>query len=301
VREAGHPERPERAAAVAAAARALGWAERAAPAADDAQLAAVHGREYVERVVAGAPPVELDAARHAAGGACLLVDAVLGGTATTGIAALRPPGHHADTTEPMGFCVFNNVAVAAGHALDAGIERVLIVDWDVHHGNGTHALFRRSDRVLYASLHEAGLWPGTGELLDSGAEEGRGYAINVPIPPLSDPEVWLSVVEHVVVPAAADFAPGLVLVSAGFDAHRADPLADSLLEPAHFAELARQVASLDAPVALVLEGGYDVEALGASAAATLEALDRAEAPGSVAPDPVVTPRVAARVAEFWSL
>ena len=307
-----HPERPERAAVVAAAARALGWPEHTAPAATDAQLAAVHGRAYVERVLAadgtvfgGDTLVDADvvaAARHAAGGACLLAELLLRGEGTAGFAALRPPGHHADATEPMGFCVFNSVAVAAQHALDGlGARRVLVVDWDVHHGNGTHALFRRSDRVLFASLHEAGLWPGTGDLLDSGAEAGRGYAINLPIPGGTDPEVWLSLLEHVVVPAAAEFGPDLVLVSAGFDAHRADPLASSLLESEHFAEMARHVAGLDAPVGAVLEGGYDLASLGDSAAATLRALEGDEPPGSVAPDPVLTPRAASRVSEFWSL
>ncbi len=299
-------------AAILDAARPLGWAEREAPAASDAQLEAVHGRAYVSGVLGAAgrtfggdtlvDAAAIDAARHAAGGACLLAEALLRGEAPTGFALLRPPGHHADATEPMGFCVFNSVAVAAQHALDAlGAERVLVVDWDVHHGNGTHALFRRSDRVLYASLHEAGLWPHTGELLDSGAEEGRGFAINLPIPAATDPEVWISLVEHVVVPAAADFGPDLVLVSAGFDAHRADPLAGSLLEAEHFAELARQLRGLGAPVGAVLEGGYALTALAASAVATMRALAGEGTAGSVAPDPVLTPRAAARVAEFWTL
>jgi acetoin utilization deacetylase AcuC-like enzyme len=317
----GPPERPARVAAVEAALAArdwLGWERREAPCAVPDVLCAVHPPAYLEALrataaaggmVGGDTVVDarsLDGALHAAGGACLLAEALLAGEAPTGFALGRPPGHHAGGPEPMGFCLLNSVAVAARHALDTlGAERVMIVDWDVHHGNGTHDVFRRSDRVLFASIHEAGLWPGTGDEWDLGAEEGRGYAIHLPVPAGTDPDVWLSLVEHVVVPAGEAFAPDLVLVSAGFDAHRADPLAGSQLETETFAELARHVrdlgARVGAPVGAVLEGGYDPAALADSVVATMKALAGDGTAGSVAPDPVHTARAAARVAEFWEL
>jgi acetoin utilization deacetylase AcuC-like enzyme len=182
---------------------------------------------------------------------------------------------------------------------------VAIVDWDVHHGNGTADIFRHRADVLFASIHQAGLFPGTGAVNDVGSAEGLGYTINVPVPSGSDEEVWISVLEYIVLPAAAEFQPQLVLVSAGFDAHRDDPLADCLLEASSYAQMACHVrdmsASLGAPVAAVLEGGYNPRALAESVLATVAALDGHGQAESIAPDPLVTPRAAAHVGHFWTL
>jgi acetoin utilization deacetylase AcuC-like enzyme len=245
------------------------------------------------------------AALHAAGGACALVEALLGGEAEAGFSAMRPPGHHAEPARAMGFCLFNNVAVAARHALDSlGARRVLVLDWDVHHGNGTNDIFHASDAVLFASIHQSPLYPGTGPLEDVGRGAGEGFTVNLPVPPGSGEETWLALVQHIVTPVARAFAPDLVLVSAGFDAHRADPLASCRLEAASFGELARHMRAIadaaGAPVGAVLEGGYDVDALAASVAETLSSLAAGGAPRSVAPDPT-TERAAAVVGRFWDL
>jgi acetoin utilization deacetylase AcuC-like enzyme len=227
------------------------------------------------------------AALHAAGGACAMVEALLGNGAGVGFCGLRPPGHHAETATAMGFCLFNNIAIAARHALGAlGAERVFILDWDVHHGNGTNEVFHSSPEVLFASIHQSPLYPGTGPLSDIGAGAGEGYSLNLPVLPGSGEDVWLSLVEHVVMPAARAFDPDLVLVSAGFDAHRDDPLANCELEAGSFAQMALHARSLGKPVGCVLEGGYDLDALAASVAATLEALASGGEPRSVEPDAV---------------
>ena len=167
-----------------------------------------------------------DAALRAAGGGVALVDALLTGEAATGFAALRPPGHHAEPDRAMGFCFFGNAAVAARHAASAhGAERVLILDWDVHHGNGTNEIFRSDPSVLFVSIHESPLYPGTGPASDLGSGAGEGYTVNLPVPAHSGDETFRSLVDHVVLPLMAAWEPQLVLVSAGFDAHSLDPLA----------------------------------------------------------------------------
>ena len=176
----------------------------------------------------------------------------------------------------MGFCLFNNVAVAAQHALDVhGAERVLVLDWDVHHGNGTNDIFYRTDSVLYASIHQSPLYPGTGALSENGEGGAEGFTVNLPVPPGSGHEDWLSLVQHVVAPIARSYRPRLLLVSAGFDAHRDDPLANcELTEDTYAAITAELVAlsrELDAPLGFVLEGGYDLRALADSVAAVLAA------------------------------
>jgi acetoin utilization deacetylase AcuC-like enzyme len=246
-----------------------------------------------------------EAALRSAGGACALVEALMAGEAPTGVSALRPPGHHAEAAMAMGFCLFNNVAVAARHALDGlGAERVLVLDWDVHHGNGTNAIFHGSRELLFASLHQWPFYPGTGELSDSGEGEGLGFSINLPVPAGSGDEIWLPLVEHVVVPAARQFAPDLVLLSAGYDAHRDDPVGGCLLDADSFAELACQVRGLadelGVPVGAVLEGGYDLDALADSLAATMEALRDGGEPASHPPN-ALTERAAEQVSRFWSL
>ena len=296
----------------------LGWERREAPAVDRDALRAVHPDRYIDAVRSvserggGAFDPETvasagsyTAALHAAGGACALGEALLAGEAATGFCALRPPGHHAEPAQAMGFCLFNNVAVAARHALDSlGARRVLILDWDVHHGNGTNDIFHASEEVLFASIHQSPLYPGTGPLADVGSGAGEGYTINLPVAPGAGEETWLGLVEHVVAPAARAFRPNLVLVSAGFDAHRADPLASCRLETGSFAELARHVRTIgdaaSAPVGAVLEGGYDVDALAASVAATLDALDDGGRPRSVEPDATVE-RATDHAARYWAL
>ena len=282
------------------------------------QLTAVHPPEYVEQVRAVsesgggafdpdtvASAGSYDAALHAAGGACALVDALLGGETGVAFSAMRPPGHHALPEVAMGFCLFNNVAVAARHALDAhGAGRVLIVDWDVHHGNGTNDIFHSSREVLFASIHQSPLYPGTGPLSDAGSGPGEGYTINLPVPPGSGEDVWTAMVEHVVVPAARAFEPRLVLISAGFDAHRNDPLATCELQTGSFARMARRLRGLadelGVPIGGLLEGGYDLQALAASVAATLEALrDGGEA--EPAPPHPLAARAAEHAGRWWPL
>jgi acetoin utilization deacetylase AcuC-like enzyme len=282
------------------------------------QLTAVHPREYVDeirRVCAGggaaldadtvASRGSWEAALHAAGGACAMVDALVGGEAGAGFSAMRPPGHHAEPALAMGFCLFANVAVAARHALDSlGIERVFVLDWDVHHGNGTNDIFHASRDVLFASIHQSPLYPGTGALRDVGEGPGEGYSINLPVPPGSGDDVWLSLVEHVVLPAARAFEPQLVLISAGFDAHRDDPLANCELEASSFGRMAATVRELadelDAPVGGVLEGGYDLAALAQSVAATLEGLRDGGSPEPVEAHPIAA-HAARELGRYWPL
>jgi len=224
-----------------------------------------------------------DAALHSAGGAVDLVERLIAGEAGFGFCALRPPGHHAERSRAMGFCLFNNVAVAAAHAISAcGRERVLIFDWDVHHGNGTEAIFTGSSQVLYVSIHQWPLYPGTGTAQYAGEGAGEGYTINLPVPPGSGSEDFLALVDDVVVPAGRAFQPGLLAISAGYDAHRDDPLADCMVETEGFGLMAARIGELagelQVPVLVCLEGGYDPDALSASVLATLRALADAGEP-----------------------
>jgi acetoin utilization deacetylase AcuC-like enzyme len=297
-----HPERAARITAIEHELADHGWFgfERVrSPAAGRDMLTAVHTPAHVERIERAAAAAEAgevhidpdtvlsvgsyEAALHAAGGAVDLVDRLLDGSAPTGFSAHRPPGHHALAARAMGFCLFNNVAVAARHALDAhGLERVLILDWDVHHGNGTNDIFHEDRRVLFASIHQSPLWPGSGQVDDDGSGEGRGFTVNLPVPAGSDDTVFTSLVDRVVVPLAREYEPQLILISAGYDAHRQDPLADCRVTESGFAAMTRSVrglaAELEVPLGAVLEGGYDLGALARSVAATLEQL------GSAAPD-----------------
>src|SRR3954471_8064070 len=283
-----HPERAERIVAIDRELEArggLGWERReSAPAERDALLA-VHPLEHIrfirELSEMGGGAIDLDtsvsrdsyeAALHGAGGACQAVDAVLDG-ARCAFSAHRPPGHHAERARAMGFCLFNSVAVAARWALDRrGLSRVLIVDWDVHHGNGTNDIFHATDEVLFVSLHESPLYPGTGPASDTGSGAGEGYTLNLPMPGGSGDGAWLSVVADVVRPLARAYAPELVLVSAGYDAHEDDPLAGCRVTDDGFAGMAALLRAIaddsGAPLAAVLEGGYEVAALARSVART---------------------------------
>jgi acetoin utilization deacetylase AcuC-like enzyme len=296
----------------------LGYERRQAPEVDLRQLRAVHPASYIDEVrfmsERGGGTFDADtvasegtyeAALHAAGGACALVEALVAGEAPVGFSGLRPPGHHAEPRVAMGFCFFDNVAVAARRALDGlGLDRVFVLDWDVHHGNGTNDIFHTSRDVLFASIHQYPWYPGTGPLEDAGSGEGEGFSINLPVPAGSGEEVWLSLVEHVVVPAARAFEPQLVLISAGFDAHRDDPLGSCTLDESSFAAMARWMRrlgdDLGAPVGAVLEGGYDLGALARSCAATLEALRDGGDPLPVEPHPLAV-RAARQVGRWWPL
>ena len=280
-------------------------------------MTAVHPEDYVDSIRATAEAGggyldvdtvmsagSYDAALHAAGGACAMVEELLAGNAPFAFCAMRPPGHHAERATAMGFCLFNSVAIAAQHALATGAERVLVLDWDVHHGNGTNDIFHGRDDVLFASIHESPLYPGTGPLSDVGSGAGEGFSLNLPVPSGSGEQTFLGLVQHVVAPAAREFRPGIVLVSAGYDAHREDPLASCELEDASYAALAASVrdlgAELAAPVGLVLEGGYALDALARSVAATVEALGGDAPPPEAEPDRV-TAQAAEHLSRWWPL
>jgi acetoin utilization deacetylase AcuC-like enzyme len=292
-----HPERQER---LAAARRALTACQegglRVVPLpprdATDAELRRVHEPGWLStlasmRGVRAAvdddtyvSPHSVAAAFRAAGGGLALVDAVLDGgedAPRLGLALVRPPGHHATPSRGMGFCLLNNVAIAAAHALDRGLSRVAIVDWDVHHGNGTQDAFWSEPRVLFVSLHQWPMYPGTGGSSQLGEGAARGTTINVPLSRGAGDAVYAAAFERVVVPALRRFAPELVLISAGFDGHHRDPLADMALSEEGYRAMAaslREVADASAGgrVVVFLEGGYDLAALEASLVGTLEGL-----------------------------
>ncbi len=250
-------------------------------------LKRVHATDYLDdlrRFCAGgagsldadtyATPDSWDAALMAAGAGMVAIDTLRERGDGVAFVAARPPGHHALADRSMGFCLINNVAVAAARLVGAG-ERVLIVDWDVHHGNGTQAMFWNEPNVLYVSTHQWPCYPGTGRASEVGGSAGRGTTLNVPLPPGATGDVMRHAFDELVGPSVEEFGPSWVLVSAGFDAHRADPLADLALSAGDFAQLANEVASYaPAPGRTVyfLEGGYDLGALRASVAATLGAL-----------------------------
>jgi acetoin utilization deacetylase AcuC-like enzyme len=317
----GHPERADRIRAIEAELESrdwLGWDPVEAPAATEEQLLRVHPREYVQLVRAfsehGRPfdldtptsPGSYEAALHAAGGACALVESLLSGGERTGFSCLRPPGHHTETATAMGFCLFANVAIAARHALEAlGAERVLVLDWDVHHGNGTNTLFHDSREVLFVSIHQFPFWPGTGPLQDVGEGEAEGYSINLPVPAGTGEAAFLSLVEHMVVPVARQHRPDLILISAGYDSHRNDPLGGLSLETSSFGAMSSRMRALGdelgAPVGAVLEGGYDLRALAESVAETMAALaDGAGPPPEVARHPLAD-RAADVLRPYWDL
>jgi acetoin utilization deacetylase AcuC-like enzyme len=316
-----HPDDPARLVAIEAALAGanLDLQRCPAPAATTAELELVHDLGHVETIrelcAAGGGRIDQDtsvgessfrAATHAAGGACRMVRELVTGTAPAAFCAVRPSGHHADRNQAMGFCLFNNVAIGAQLAIsELGVKRVMIVDWDVHHGNGTAEIFRQRPDVLVAGIHQQGLFPGTGALTDTGSGPGRGFTINLPVPAGSDGEVWVSLIEHLIVPIGLEFNPELVLISAGFDAHERDPLGGCRLQSDSFAQMACHIrdmaATVHAPVGAVLEGGYDLRALADSVPVTIAALGGAGEAVSIAPDPIVTPRLASHLAQRWAL
>jgi acetoin utilization deacetylase AcuC-like enzyme len=266
------------------------------------ELARVHPRDHLERIRARsaqaeaegrvlpfAPETPVSAATWgavvgSAGAACQGVELVADGVFETAYVATRPPGHHASADEAMGFCLVNHVAVAARHLQATGrARRVAIVDWDVHHGNGTQAIFHDDPTVYFLSLHQAPFYPGTGSAGDRGSGPGEGMTRNVPLPAGTDGPAFLDALDGALAAAEAEFDPDFILVSAGYDALAGDPLGGMLLEPGDFHALARRVLdwadrSCGGRVVAVLEGGYEPRRTGAAAVATIRALARVEAP-----------------------
>ncbi|MCX8072762.1 MAG: histone deacetylase [Candidatus Binatia bacterium] len=303
-----HPERPERITALVAWAEEVQDTVETLPAryATIEEICRAHDSTYVQRVAATAqqPLVHFDpdtaacaetydTARLAAGGLLTLLEAIVQGGVENGFALVRPPGHHAEFDRAMGFCFFNNVVIGAEHLRQRfGVERVLIVDWDVHHGNGTQHFYERDPNVLYFSLHQWPLYPGTGNVTEVGHGPGEGFTVNLPLPAhTGDAEIY-HLAQRILRPIALAFRPDFVLVSAGFDGHRRDPLADLALTDVGYRYLARTLidvayASAGGRIALVLEGGYDLTALVQCTHAVTRELagDRPELPEPPLTDP----------------
>ena len=300
---AGHPERPERLAAISDAVRTLPFADELVrlPIRDARreELDLVHGAAYLDLLEQSrmrdltvldadtqASAASWGAALRAAGGALAATEEALVGTVTRSFVLCRPPGHHTEHSRAMGFCLINNVAVAAAGALASGVaRRVAIVDWDVHHGNGTAHTFGSRRDVLYISTHQWPHYPGTGSLDDVGSGEGEGYTVNLPLPAGCGDSEYLAVFDAVVLPVLEAYAPDLVLVSAGFDPHERDPLSGMRVTRAGFAGMTQRLVSTAEAVAggrivHVLEGGYDLQGLADGVSAVLEVLT-----GHMAPEP----------------
>jgi acetoin utilization deacetylase AcuC-like enzyme len=287
----GHPERVARIETVdrVLASAAYAMLPRAeAPAASDAEIGRAHDAAYVEMIKARAPvrgwvsldpdthmcPDSLDAARHAAGSNIAAVEVVVGGAHKAAFCAVRPCGHHAEKNRAMGFCLFNNVAIGARHALDAlGVKTLAIVDFDVHHGNGTQDIFWSEPRVMFASTHQMPLYPGSG----AASETGVGNIFNAPLAPNTGGREMRAAYQGIVFPALRAFDPDLIMISAGFDAHRDDPLANLMWTAADFGWVTTEICKIaaeccDGRVVSTLEGGYDLDGLANSLGAHLDAL-----------------------------
>ncbi|CUH51308.1 histone deacetylase family protein [Shimia marina] len=289
------PGHPEQVARIAHIQEALSQPDfqtlerRSAPECSDADILLCHPQSHLEAITRAEPtsgsvaldadthmsPGSVKAARHAVGGCLAAVDAVMAGEVGNAFVACRPPGHHAEQSTPMGFCLFGTAAIAARHAMERhGLSRVAVVDFDVHHGNGTQALLWDEPRSLFIGSHQNPLWPGTGMAEETG---GHNNVMNLPLPPHSDGRLMRATYEAEVFPALRRFAPELVILSAGFDAHRDDPLAQLEWTEADFVWLTEQLCDLAAAhcggrVVSTLEGGYDLNALAASVAAHVRVL-----------------------------
>jgi acetoin utilization deacetylase AcuC-like enzyme len=313
-----HPENAERVRAIERELDSADWYGMEiveAPAAGVGQLERVHPRAHIDAIrelsESGGGMIDLDtvasarsyeAALHAAGGALHAVDRLLGGEESFAFCALRPPGHHAERSRAMGFCLFNNIAVAISQALaEHGAERAMVVDWDVHHGNGTQEVFYDSDRVLFCSIHQSPLYPGSGDEREQGVGPGEGYTVNLPVAPGAGPDEFLSLVQTVIVPLAREYRPALIGISAGYDAHRDDPLAQCELDVAAYGDMAASLrdlaAELEVPILVCLEGGYALDALAASVSATIAALTDSVEPRRAPPE--AAERQRRRLARRW--
>lgn len=236
-----------------------------------------HGPTFIDHGETYVTPASFEAALNAAGATLDLLEAVISGRARAGFALVRPPGHHAAATTAMGFCLLNNVAIAARQAQKRGCQRVMIVDFDVHHGNGTQALLESNPHVLYVSTHQSGIYPGSGQLHDAGPERGNASVVNIPLPARAGDRAFESITQRVFGPLAERFSPDILLISAGFDAHWRDPLAELQLSAAGYHRMASLLAEIaqehcDGRVLVVLEGGYDPEALVYSVMAVIQGL-----------------------------
>ncbi len=292
---AHHPESPRRLRALDRLFCAAPYSELlrvAARHANEEEIGRVHTFAHIAAVAASRGVVSthydadtaasagtFDAARLAVGGAIDLADAIYDRHVSNGFAALRPPGHHAESDRAMGFCFFNNIAIVARHLQACrGVGKVLIVDWDVHHGNGSQHVFYDDPSVMYMSLHQYPFYPGSGAVEEVGVAAGVGTTVNIPMPAGAGDEHYIAAFREVVLPAGRAFAPDFVLVSAGFDAHRDDPLASIGLSTAAYADMTNALLGLAEQCAagrlmLLLEGGYDLEALHDSVAASITALN----------------------------
>jgi acetoin utilization deacetylase AcuC-like enzyme len=314
----GHPERPARLDAVRAGLVKMGVGSRGQALAtrriSDDEIGLVHTAGYLrdlERDVPGRSgwldedtyfaPGSWEAALRAAGAAVDLTRAAVEGRALRGFGVVRPPGHHAEPDRAMGFCMLNNVAIAAAWARRAGLGKVAIVDWDVHHGNGTQAAFWRDPSVMYLSTHQYPLYPGTGAAAEIGDGAGRGTTVNVPLPAGAGDDDFAAAFDGFIAPTLLHFAPDLILVSAGFDAFRADPLAQMQVSPRGYrrmAEVLRAVADqvCGGRLVCVLEGGYDLDGLSECAGEVFDVLATDETPRPVAAGPAL-PATTTRLAE----
>lgn len=278
----GHPERPERLKQAIAHLKQLPlWNELVhilPVAATERAILAIHSKEhfhFIKSVCARgggmldegdthAVSESFDVAMLAAGAVCTAIDSVLSSRVDAAFCAVRPPGHHAEKNRPMGFCLFNNVAVGARYAQRRhGVQRVAILDWDVHHGNGTQHIFEDDASVLYISLHQYRFYPGTGTRGEKGTGDGKGFTLNIPLPAGTGEERYIEAFTEEVVPALYKFQPELLAISAGFDAHRDDPLGGMLLSEQSFAKMTALINGI-APIVSVLEGGYHLDALARS-------------------------------------
>jgi acetoin utilization deacetylase AcuC-like enzyme len=326
----GHPESPERAEVMTALARE--WRARSgeviAPReATDEQLARVHSRDHLKRIASAegravafdpdtyTSPESVEIARLAAGAAVDAVERVMALESARAFALVRPPGHHAERNRAMGFCLYNNAAVAAAHARTVGAARVAIVDYDVHHGNGTEQIFISSPEVLYLSLHQYPYYPGTGPPDEIGSGEGRGFNVNVPLEVGAVDEDYRVAFASVVVPVVTQFAPDLIVVSAGFDAHERDPLAGMRLSTEAFGAMTADLCRVadqccGGRLVALTEGGYDLRALGDSMRTVLGVLASEKISDSHWPEPTKIQATRGRAAvaavksalgSFWNL
>jgi acetoin utilization deacetylase AcuC-like enzyme len=321
----GHPERADRIDALVSHLASPDGTEvsTATRSATTDELLRVHDRDHIDRVAAteGVDFTQFDPDTHAgadsndiallaAGGVLDIVDRVIDGRSRNGFALVRPPGHHAERNRPMGFCLFNNIAVAAAHAVEAcGLDRVLIIDWDVHHGNGTEHIFANDPRVLFISTHQYPFYPGTGAVEDVGNGDGKGFTVNVPMPAGCGDDDYNMAFDAIVEPVADAFRPQLILISAGYDAHESDPLGGMRVTKDGFISLAARVRGIAERHAggrwvASLEGGYSLTGLVEGVQATLDVMAGGDEPAtrpSGSPRPEWLERAVEVHSSHWTL